>query len=414
MILCLAAVYRIRLLATQTTHPEQIMAIKDKLFVRLLLLSLLPLLNLCLYLYFMRPSKEISQVNDGGKRKLTDFSRQVIALLGNNSAHNVTLHDLTSSEDITSCNNSTSCLSGYMRHDGVSRDMKFLLSNPYRCDDVWKAASDSPDLFLLVLVSSRIVNFVRREAIRQTWGSVQVIGRTRIITMFLIGSSLDDRVRKLVRTEKAEYDDIIMGDFIDSYYNLTVKSIMGFKWVKYYCPRAKFILKADDDMYLNYAAIVDFLPKANSSHYAAGYVYLGQTPNRNSSHKWFMSRQLYQSDIYPPFCSGTGYVMSSDVVRDTYEISLDTPLLPLEDVYVGVCWDKLHISPLHHPGFRVSKQQYPPCMYYFLLTVHDLTPDELYEIWNFVKKGHFIRCNHLLGIKESLSPAIADFSRIFT
>lgn len=39
--------------------------------------------------------------------------------------------------------------------------------------------------------------------------------------------------------------------FQDSYHNLTLKTVMGLKWMSIFCPHAKFILKTDDDIYVN-------------------------------------------------------------------------------------------------------------------------------------------------------------------
>ena len=43
----------------------------------------------------------------------------------------------------------------------------------------------------------------------------------------------------------------IRNDFIDSYRNLTVKSIMALKWATEHCKNAKLIFKMDDDTLVN-------------------------------------------------------------------------------------------------------------------------------------------------------------------
>ena len=39
--------------------------------------------------------------------------------------------------------------------------------------------------------------------------------------------------------------------FQDTYHNLTLKTIMGLKWMAIFCPQAEFVLKTDDDIYVN-------------------------------------------------------------------------------------------------------------------------------------------------------------------
>ena len=39
--------------------------------------------------------------------------------------------------------------------------------------------------------------------------------------------------------------------FQDTYHNLTLKTIMGLKWMSIFCPQAQYVLKTDDDIYVN-------------------------------------------------------------------------------------------------------------------------------------------------------------------
>ena len=39
--------------------------------------------------------------------------------------------------------------------------------------------------------------------------------------------------------------------FQDSYHNLTLKTVMGLKWVKDHCSQARFVMKTDDDIFVN-------------------------------------------------------------------------------------------------------------------------------------------------------------------
>ena len=50
--------------------------------------------------------------------------------------------------------------------------------------------------------------------------------------------------------EASEYDDILAGDFVDSFHNLTFKDSMLMTWAKERC-LSKFIFKGDDDILLN-------------------------------------------------------------------------------------------------------------------------------------------------------------------
>ena len=37
----------------------------------------------------------------------------------------------------------------------------------------------------------------------------------------------------------------------DTYTNLTLKTVMGLKWGAIFCPQAKYVMKTDDDIFIN-------------------------------------------------------------------------------------------------------------------------------------------------------------------
>ena len=49
----------------------------------------------------------------------------------------------------------------------------------------------------------------------------------------------------LIQDEMKEYDDILVGDFMDSFHNLTFKDSMILTWAKNDCP-SSFIMKVRD------------------------------------------------------------------------------------------------------------------------------------------------------------------------
>ena len=52
---------------------------------------------------------------------------------------------------------------------------------------------------------------------------------------------------------------MIQENFLDSYHNLTYKSVMWLRWTAEYCPKAKYLLKMDDDIFVNIFKMVDWL-----------------------------------------------------------------------------------------------------------------------------------------------------------
>ncbi|XP_071941777.1 beta-1,3-galactosyltransferase 1-like [Antedon mediterranea] len=259
-----------------------------------------------------------------------------------------------------------------------------LLLNPKdKCqnDDI---VNKSSGIFLLVLVTSSRRNIQQRKVVRKTWASVESIEGKKIITLFMLGVKVGGgpSIMDPVMAESEKYGDIILGDFNDAYMNLTLKSIMGFKWTSMYCSSAKYVMKTDDDMFINLNYTVKYLAKLpeNTKRFVMGHVISG-SPIRNEKSKWYMSYELYPYNDYPPFASGTCYIMSNDVVLDTYVMSQRLRYLHLEDIFSALCWEKLGIVPRNHRGFKLYYVSYTYCHYTKLVSVHNVKINKMYDLW---------------------------------
>ena len=91
----------------------------------------------------------------------------------------------------------------------------------------------------------------RREAIRKTWGNVTHYENFPAQVIFLLGmdSSSYKQNRAFEKLEKN--DDLLVGDFVDSFHNLTYKDSLFLTWMKHECPSATYAFKGDDDTLVN-------------------------------------------------------------------------------------------------------------------------------------------------------------------
>nr|XP_054755280.1 beta-1,3-galactosyltransferase 1-like [Lytechinus pictus] len=260
-------------------------------------------------------------------------------------------------------------------------NFNMILNEPNKCKN--EEGNDSP-VFFLVLIFSLQRNSLRRNAIRRTWGSPKDIKGKHIVTLFLLANDTTFKNGSSVEQESMQYKDILMEDFTDTYKNLTYKTVMGVKWASTFCPNANFIMKTDDDMYVNYVNIISHLTNLviPTLNYVTGFVIHGG-PIRSPKSKWYMPRSIYPDDRYPPFCSGSGYVFSGDVAKKVYEISLYTPYLYLEDVFFSICLNKLNIIPIKHNLFHNLFIPYSYCQFrhYFTCPCDKDPPKEVERIW---------------------------------
>ncbi|NXR77274.1 B3GT4 galactosyltransferase, partial [Pycnonotus jocosus] len=87
-----------------------------------------------------------------------------------------------------------------------------------------------------------------------------------------------------VVAESRQHGDILQGHFGDSYANLTVKTLLLLRWARACCEAAPFLLKADDDVFVNVPAVATYLatwPGGAPPRLYLGRVHWGVAPNRD-------------------------------------------------------------------------------------------------------------------------------------
>ena len=67
----------------------------------------------------------------------------------------------------------------------------------------------------------------------------------------MLGRPEDGQKQEKLREENKKHGDIVQGDFLDTYHHLSYKAIMGNLWVSQFCDQAEFVVKTDDDMFID-------------------------------------------------------------------------------------------------------------------------------------------------------------------
>ena len=176
-------------------------------------------------------------------------------------------------------------------------DFKFLI-NSNRCQKDENIHNNSSDkLFLVVFIHSAPNHFDKRTAIRNTWGNESNLRHNRMRVVFLVGQVNDTSVQKRLIKESEQFSDLVQGNFIDSYRNLTYKHIMGLKWIVYFCQNAKYVFKTDDDIFVDIFQLIFYLKGTFGNSYPPKnlincYVINNPYPKRSQRSKWRVTFQV--------------------------------------------------------------------------------------------------------------------------
>ncbi|KAM3915282.1 beta-1,3-galactosyltransferase 2-like [Leptodactylus fuscus] len=264
---------------------------------------------------------------------------------------------------------------------------QYIINEPDKCKE------HAP--FLVLLITVERWQKEARQAIRNTWGKEDLLPGVKILRLFFLGkeSKLNTDAEQAILKESEEFHDIIQQDYLDTYKNLTIKVLMGLNWITTYCPYALYVMKTDSDMFVNTEYLVNKLLKpdeAPKKNYFTGYLMLNGSPIRNLDSKWYVSPDVYPEKSYPPFCSGTGYVLSGDLPHKIVNVSSSIRWIHLEDVFIGLCLDKVGVQPVAPPknsDFNSWRVMYSDCGYHNLVTSHGVSPAEMLHYWGRLQRG---------------------------
>lgn len=214
--------------------------------------------------------------------------------------------------------------------------------------------------FLLIFVTSAPRHTQHRKVIRQTWGNME---KQKDVKLLFSLASVKTEEQDIIEEENRKYHDIIQGNFLDTYLNVTYKHIMNLKYAVYYCPDIKYILKTDDDFFVNINAVLNYLRERYLLCGAKDYIQCGvaeKFPVFRRSRKfpqWVVKFEDYERTVYPTYCMG-GYAMvySWDVAFKMYQEAQRGDTFWMEDAYMtGILGERIGLK---HQSFANQSLEY--------------------------------------------------------
>lgn len=211
--------------------------------------------------------------------------------------------------------------------------------------------------FLLIIVKTSPDRVSYRNAIRETYGALNELKDFRFQTVFVLGISNIIMEQNLLLKESSLYGDMLIGDFIDHYYNNTYKFINSINLAQSFCNLKKvvpYLLLLDDDYFISPKNLIAEINRHTPyERLYMGYRYIS-TPFRFYFNKFHISLKDYPFNAYPPYITAGAVLLTGQTVKEFYVAIQYTRLFVFDDVYAGILAYLVGIIPQNNYEFSVS------------------------------------------------------------
>ncbi|CAH8642145.1 unnamed protein product [Heterobilharzia americana] len=162
-------------------------------------------------------------------------------------------------------------------------------------------------------------------------------------------------IKRLVK-EADLHEDLLIGSFHDTYFNLTTKLILTLRWLSVFCEQqVPLFVFIDDDYDLVPVNVIKFYRNHTKNHLrrmTGGCVHGSSVVERPKSIDtisgiWALSFKEFPWKTFPPYFHGASYILGSNIVRHLAIVSAFTQSIHIDDAYLGILMNKLNIPPQH-------------------------------------------------------------------
>ena len=133
---------------------------------------------------------------------------------------------------------------------------------------------------------------------------------------------------------------------------------MLLKWYNQKCTHVPYLLKCDDDVFINTKNLHSLVSMITLDDALLGYLWCDNYPRRHIREKNYTPVSVYGQDTFPPHLNGPGYLISSSAAQKLFRAARHVPWFIWEDVYLtGMVARAAGLTPNDHSDFN---QYYSP------------------------------------------------------
>lgn len=208
---------------------------------------------------------------------------------------------------------------------------------------------------LLILVKTSTFHFIHRKRVRETWFPSIKLDNFEAQLIFLLGIPDNSLIQHEIDIESLRFGDILQANFIDTYHNLTVKTVMAFKWASEQCVQADFVLVADDDMGISLPNMIKTLRNhSRNDELFTGHKCEHNVPERSPNNKYYITFEEYPNQTFPSYIDGPAMIFSFKTFAVITKMMDLVKAIWLQDVYIGIIAEFCGIKVTHNKHFYIG------------------------------------------------------------
>ena len=285
--------------------------------------------------------------------------------------------------------NQFSSVQQFVQHEPVQKDFTYKISNKNFC-----RFNNSPDVLIFVLSKSK--SFESRQAIRRTWGNVDLINslpsseNITIKLLFLV--DIDESLLMKIQMEETLFNDLVQVELPQHYSLSSYRDVAILHWTETFCPNVQLTMKTDDDVFLNIFLLVNVLKtlvdksvKINSTESRCNetkfndrtammfgvriqdaLVVRSNFDSSPATARYIVTDDEFPCEFYPNYLSGFGYLINAEARRNLLCIFFRSEtFFPLSDVYLtGILGEYLGIR-RRALALRIASRAEDDCRTFF-------------------------------------------------
>lgn len=188
-----------------------------------------------------------------------------------------------------------------------------------------------PETDFLVLIETAPKNLAYRIVLRQFFKRLKEDG-IKFEHRFIFGQASDE-----INIELRNNDDVVFGDFTDSYANLPLKTKVAYEYLKSCKSTPRYFLVHDDDTWVNLPKMMKRMDEKDGANRIFGRIRKGEPRGPWAKEKDLaVNKTIWLPDYWPIWVAGPCTFMKGEtaiILADTAERTNWEGIIPIEDVF---------------------------------------------------------------------------------